>query len=147
SRRVVRRTEQLDVIDFLPVRSGDAATAECLPDAPGEVGEPLDIGKVQHLPVLTDEEEPVAAPGHVADDLADSIDCDGDRCGVAIARHVLDGNAVAAGPVERDDADGGLEAVRAGLNAAEVGERDRNADGAMPAHAEIANVIEVDDTG
>src|SRR5207249_2350918 len=65
----------------------------------------------------------------------------------AVAGHVLDGNGVAPGVVEGDDADGRVEAVRAGGDAAEVGQRDGDADGAVAAHADGADVVEEDDAG
>src|SRR5262249_36981499 len=135
------------MVYFLSTFSGNPVTDKGLPDAPGKVGKPLDIGEIQRLSVLTDEEEPVAAPGDVAADLADALDRDADIRGMAIARHVLDGDAVPPRVLERDDADRRFQAIGAGADTAEVGKRDRNADRPVTTHADGAHVVEVDHAG
>ena len=46
-----------------------------------------------------------------------------------------------------DDADGRFDAMVTRLDPAQVRQRDDQADGAVPAHAEIADVVEKDDPG
>jgi len=46
-----------------------------------------------------------------------------------------------------DDADGGFDAVLAGLDAVEMGEGDGEADHAVATHAEVSGVVEEDDCG
>ena len=47
----------------------------------------------------------------------------------------------------RDLPNGRVDAVLAGLDAAQMRERDHQADGAVPAHADRADVVEEDDAG
>src|SRR5207244_13342260 len=77
-RPIARRAEQLDVVDLLPLSASNAAADERPPDAPGEVGQAFDVRQLQILPVRADQEEPVAAPGHVAGDRAAALDRHGD---------------------------------------------------------------------
>src|SRR5204863_527321 len=84
------------VVDLLAAGPGDPLAHQRPPDAPGEVGEPGHVGRLQLLAVPADQEEPVTAPGHVAGDRADPLDVDGDAPGVPVARHVLDGDLIAA---------------------------------------------------
>src|SRR5262249_34139023 len=84
-RDVGRRAEQLGGVDGAAVGPGDAVALQGAADAPGEVGQVLDVGQPQLLAVLGDEEEPVAAPGHVAGDGAEVLDTYRDVLGVAVA--------------------------------------------------------------
>ena len=45
----------------------------------------------------------------------------------------------------RDHADGGLDPMVARLDASQISQRDHQADGAVPAHAEVADIVEEDD--
>src|SRR5207253_9255090 len=83
--RVVRRPNELDVVDLLSACARDPIPLECLPNPPGEVGQLFDMGKVQSLPMTADEVEPVASPGYIAGNGADALGLDPDILGVAVA--------------------------------------------------------------
>src|SRR5207248_10873550 len=103
--RVPRRAVQLNVVDLLPAGPGDLFADERFADAASEVRQLGDAGHFQLLAVVADQEEPVAAPGHVAGHGAEAFDPHPDVGVPAVARHVLDGDVVAAGVLEGDDAD------------------------------------------
>jgi len=120
--------EEFDVVDLGAAPAGDAAAGEGLADAQGEISKRVDVGEFQGQAVAAGEEKPVPAPGDVADDLAVSVDHDADAGGGAVAGDVLDGDAAVVVEAGGDDADGGVDAVFARLDAAEVGEGDDQPD-------------------
>src|SRR5439155_9260608 len=115
--------------------------------APAEVGERLDVVALEALPVIRDEEEPVAAPGHVAGDATVAAHRDGHGARVPVARYVADGDAPVAAELRGHDTDGRGDAMAPGAQAPEVRQGRDDADGAMPAHAERAHGVEEDDRG
>jgi len=72
--RASRWAEQLDMVDFLSIASGDALTYQRISNAPGVVGEPFGIREIELLGMIANEKEPVAAPGNVTCYRADTID-------------------------------------------------------------------------
>src|SRR5262249_8009015 len=96
--RVPRPAEQLHVIAPLSVCSGNALARQFLANLPGEVGQLVDARQLQLLSVLANEEEPVAAPRHVARDRAVPQQLDAHAGGAAPARDVLDRDTPAAVP-------------------------------------------------
>ena len=92
--------------------------------------------------VIGDEEKPVAAVGDVSGDVAD-WDC----FGFAIGGDVADADAMIGMEGGGDDADGGLDAMGADGDASEVMQGGDEADHAVAAHAEQADVVEKGDTG
>ena len=66
---------------------------------------------------------------------------------MAVARDVLDPDRVVVDEVDRDHADRCFEFRNAVANAAEVRERNRHADRAVAAHAEVARIVEEDHAG
>lgn len=135
-----RGAVEFDMVDF-----GVTLSVHGLADGPGVSGEGLQIGEFDALGGVVNEKEPVAAPGDVASDgaVAGDLDCDA-RCG-AVGGDVVDGDFEVRVKLGFHDADGGFNAVEAGLNPPHVGERDGEADGAMAAHVEVADVVEEDD--
>ena len=61
-----------------------------------------------------------------------------------VTRHILNCDRVVAAVFERDDANRRFQSMRARLDPAQMRECDRDADGPVPAHAEITDVIEKD---
>ncbi len=136
------RAEQFDVIDF-----GISLGVDGLTDAPGEVSEGIDVGEIQIEAMGFHEEEPVAAPGDIAGDGSDAGDLDGQVVGLAMAGDVGDGDGTVGVEGGGDGADGGVDAECTGVELVEVGEGDNEADGAVAAHAEVADVVEEEDAG
>src|SRR5215469_2684307 len=95
--------------------------------------------------MLFHKKKPVAAPGHVASHLAESRDLDRDFPSLAIARNVTHGYFPAWVESCSDDSNRRFYAMFPGSNAAQVRQRNHQADGAMAAHAEIADVVKEDD--
>jgi len=143
-----RGAEQLDVVDLRAVRAGDVLRLERAADAPREVGQPLDLRQreIRHRRELrrVDEEEPVAAPGHVAGDGADAGHVQRHAGAVAPARHVEHRDVAVGVELGLDRADGGVEPMPARPDAAQVRQRRDDADRAVPAHAQQAHVVEED---
>ncbi|MDQ1132240.1 hypothetical protein QE386_000835 [Pseudoxanthomonas winnipegensis] len=96
---------------------------------------------------LFGDEEPVAAPGDVAGDLAVAGDLHGHRGGVAIALHVVDRDPAIGLQRGADRADRRLDQVLARTDPAELGQGPHHADRAVPAHAQVADVVEEDHAG
>ena len=69
------------------------------------------------------------------------------RGAIAIRGHVADGDAIAGVQDEGDGAYRRVEGMLAGLDAAQMRERDGDADGSVSAHAQVAGVVEEDDAG
>ena len=144
-RRVGRRPEQLDVVDQPAARPGDPVRLDRLPDAPRHVGQPIDVAELDRLAVVGHQEEPVPAPGDVTGHGAVSRHLDRHALAVAVARHVPHGHPAVGVERRGDGADRRLDAVGARADAAHVGERDDQPDGAVAAHPERADVVEEDD--
>ena len=137
-----RGAVKFDMVDF-----GVALGVDGLADGPGVSGEGFQIGEFDALEGVVDEKEPVAAPGDIAGHGAVAGDFDGDARCCAVGGDVVDGDFQIGVKLGFHDSDGGFNAVEAGLDPPHVGERDGEADGAVAAHVEVADVIEEDDAG
>src|ERR1700733_3167992 len=67
--------------------------------------------------------------------------------GMAATLDVFDGRVVLVAQFDANDADRRFESVRAEADTAEMRERHGGADRRVPAHAEIADVVEEDQAG
>src|SRR5437868_14962773 len=101
----------------------------------------IDIFERQLFIVLLDEEKAIAAPGDVAGDAAEARHFDGDILLLAPARDVGDGYLPVGGERGTHHADRRIDAMLARLDAAEVRERDHQADRAVAAHADGADAV------
>ena len=109
------------------------------------MGERACILQRQFLPVVVHEEEPVPTPRNIAMHGAEARHMHRHLLGEAEARHVGYAHPVCIVQHHGHIANGGLDDVRAGGQLAEMVQRDREADGAVPAHAQHADVVEEDD--
>src|SRR5579862_6319933 len=94
---------------------------------------------------MLDEIKPVAAPGDIPGYRADARHFAGHVLCPAIARHVVYRNRAVLTEGGGHDAGARLEPMHAGLQTPEVRECCDHADRAVPAHAEIRDVVEEDD--
>jgi len=99
------------------------------------------------MPGMLAEEKPVAAPGNVATDLADSCHFNIDIFSVSIRWNVLNRHFVLLDQLKFHSADGCIEMIATGVNATEILKCNSNANGAMTAHVEWTDIVEKDDTG
>src|SRR6185503_14205678 len=136
------RPEQLHVIDV-----GKSLRVHRLADAPAGVGQRLHVFDFENLAVVLDEEKQVAAPRNIAGDAAEARHLDAHAFLPPPARHVLDRDLPVSIEKCGHDANRRVDAVLARLDASHVRERDHQADGAVAAHADHADVVEVDDAG
>src|SRR2546426_2121610 len=141
---VWRRREELDVVDLGAVAAGDAVGGQRLAYAPGGVGQRLDLVERNWRVRPVDEEEPVAAPGDITADDTEPRYLDRHGLVPAVRRHVLDRDALVVVQGAGDRADDGIDAVHAGRDAAEVAQGFDHADRAVAAHADVADIVEVD---
>ena len=141
----MRRTHQLDVIDHRAAVARDALVFKCAADAKRVSGE---FGRIFQLQRSVDasEKEPIAAPSDVTDDRADAWNFDGNRCLSPVAADILHRDVAVRLESDFYIPDGRFEAMHARFDAAEVSERGNNPDRAMPTHAQVAGVVEEDDT-
>ena len=73
----------------------------CLANAPGDLGEAFGVLQGNGLAVVLHQEEPVAAPGDVADIRPQAGNVDGDMPGRPVAGHVVDRHVVVVFERER----------------------------------------------
>src|SRR5206468_6152558 len=87
----------------------------------------------------------VTSPGDVADDrsVAGDFHLDGTR--QSITRNVGDGHTSRVMQARLNDANGSLNAMLARADPAQVRQRGYQADHSMPAHPQVADVVEKDD--
>ena len=93
------------------------------------------------------QEEPVAAPGDVAGDDAETLDLDANVLEMPVAIDVVDDRVISVDQFDADHADRRLEAMAPRSDATEMRQRRRGADRPVAAHAEKADVVEEDQTG
>jgi hypothetical protein len=137
--------EKLNMINFAAVFTAMHGASQFGPDGKRGFGQPGDVGAFDRARRSVDQEEPIAAPGDIARDDAETLDGDFQAPPMDVARHVLDGGFVAAVKLDRDDSDRRLETVNACPDATHVRESHCSADGAVTAHAEKAGVVEEDE--
>src|SRR5919199_1637489 len=142
---VPARTDELDVIDRSATYAGHSRTIKRRADAPGKVRQMLDLFEAQILPMIVDQEEPVAAPGHVSGDLPIPLDLDGDLLCMTKAGHIIDSHAPIFEEARRHRTHRRFNAMLAHADPAKIGERGHEADGAMAAHSQVGNVVEEND--
>lgn len=145
----MRRRKDFDVVDFGVVYAGDVGSGECLTDGPCEVGERVNVAEGEFVRrsagVFTDEEKPVAAISHIADDISVAGYLDRNTCLIAKCGDVVNGDFVGGVEVDLYGADGGVDPVLAGLDKVEMSEGGGDTDHAMSAHSEVACIVEEDD--
>src|SRR5208283_5016696 len=139
--------EQLDVVDLAAAGAMDALLAQGPADGPGVTRELLQMVQIQRITVVVGEEEPVAAPGHVAVHVAMTGHVNNGVAQQSVRGHVAESHFAVFVEFRGDNADRRLDAMDAGTDAAHPGQRDHQADGPMAAHAQIADVVEEDDAG
>src|ERR1019366_8836522 len=140
--------KEFDVIDHAAIVAGDAVGLEALADAPRKIGEFIDAFECDLLSVAAAQEEPVAGPGDVSVDPADARRLHRDVRGAAVAGDVAQGHSAIGVQVRVDVAHHGLQAdAGAALDAAHVFQGGQQADGAVAAHAQVADVVEEDHAG
>ncbi|MCY1532882.1 hypothetical protein D9M68_681780 [compost metagenome] len=139
--------EQLDMVDRPAVFATDVLVFQGLHHCAGIGGEGVEVVAGDALAVVGDEEEPVAAPGDIAGDAAEPGHVQAHVLAVAVGRHVAHAHrtVVVQGGFHR--AHRGFDAVHARLDASQVRQRGHQPDGAVAAHAEVAAVVEKDDSG
>ena len=91
------------------------------------------------------EEEPIAAPGDVSAHGSQTLDLDRDRFGETITLDILDRRRAAVDQLHADHPDRGLEAMASGLEPAHMRKRHGETDRPVAAHADSADIVEVDD--
>src|SRR5579863_3218650 len=95
--------------------------------------------------MIADQKEPISAPCDVAVNRAVAGNFDRDFRLFAVARNVYDGHFPGLVQSCRDEAHGRLDAMVADFNFPKIGKRNNEADGAMNAHPEVADVVKEDD--
>lgn len=145
--RIGARGEELDVVDLAPVVAAHARCGERLTDPPGEVGELVDVREGQLRAVIVDEEEPVAAPGHVSvhDPVSGNVEAHGPRD--PATRNVAHLDLAVEMEGGGDRAGRSVEAVQTGPDPTEMGQRRDHSDRPMHAHPEGPDVVEEEEPG
>src|SRR6266851_3487841 len=132
------------MIDLLTVAPRYALAYQRLTDLPGALHQLFVVVQLQFLAVVVHEKEPIAAPGHVACHRTISFDFDSHRFEVPVAGDVADCHFAGFVKGCRYHADRSFNAMLARLNAPQVGECGHDAYGPVPAHPDIADVVEED---
>ncbi|KGC40060.1 hypothetical protein DO73_4432 [Burkholderia pseudomallei] len=136
--------EQLDVIDRRAVAARHARALERRAHRRRVRGERRDVLARDALAVIAHEEEPVAAPRDVARHRAVPRHVDDDVLRVPVREHVAHAHGQIVVQRRLDVAHRRLDPMHARPDASHVVQRAHEADRAVPAHAEIARVVEED---
>ena len=116
-----------------------------LPDAPRQVGELFHIGEFEGLPVRFHEEKPIATPRHVPSDWPHARHVHPHALRMPMAGDVVQRHAPIVMQRGRDDPHARLDAMLPRLDAPQVRQRGHQANRAMPAHLQHADVVEEND--
>src|SRR5262249_50758446 len=108
----LRRAKQLDMIDLVTIRAGDAIALQRLANTHSEIGQRVEIVERQSLTVIVDEKKPVAAPGDVARHWSNVLNVDGYTREISVTRHVRDLDFAVFVEMRHDDANRSLNAMR-----------------------------------
>lgn len=141
------RAEKFDVIDFRATLPGDLLPGQLLADSPGELRKGVDVFESDFHTVILDEEEPIAAPSDVACEFSVAGNIHSDICSAAVTGDVFDGDFAVGMETRGDFANGRFDVMTSWRKFPQIGERDEQADGAVPTHSEVTDIIKKDDPG
>ena len=110
------------MVDHTAVRAANALGLQRLLDSRGELGQRLQVVAGDALRVFGDQEEPVAAPGHIASDGTVTGHVHRQPVVQAKSGHVAHADRAVFVQRGADRADGGFDAMYTGLDTAQVGE-------------------------
>lgn len=136
---VPRRPKEFDVVDFRKPLS-----IHCSPSAPGEICELLDVLQLKCLPVLFYQKKPVSTPRYIAEDWARARNTDLQAFCLAKAGDVFHRDRAIAVKSRAHDARARIDRMLALTNSPHMRKCGNKSNGAVPAHAEITNVVEKD---
>ncbi|MNT08118.1 hypothetical protein D3C72_1428500 [compost metagenome] len=143
------------MIDDGAVGASDARRLQGVADGPGVMGQRVDVVRRNALQgldhalaaFLVDKKEPISAPGDVTDYFAVAGHVNAHGAMQAIGGHIAHADRPVVVQEGADGADRRFNAVFAGTDAGQVGQRGDQADGAVAAHPQVAGVVEEDDAG
>lgn len=135
------------MVNLSAIGASDAIAIECLPDSPRVIGEPIEIGEGELEWKIVSQEKPIATPSDVARDFSETFQFDRDASSRAVAGDIENGDFVIFVKQRFNDADRSFNPVQTGLDSAEILQRNREANRAMPAHAKVTDVIKEDHSG
>ena len=135
------------MIDLMTIVAFNTRTRQGLSNALSKLHQRIEILEHEILPVIVDEEKPVAAPRNITRHWSKSGHVNSNFCREPVARHVCHFNFATLVEMRDHDADGSLDAMCAGTDAIQVCEGRNEADGPMSAHAEITDAVEEDHSG
>jgi hypothetical protein len=136
---------KFDVVDLCALGTANAGGSERLPDLPGEMDELVKVRSCNRVGMMFDQKKPVPSPRNIAGHGTESGYFDIDGSGPAVARDVFEGHGAVFVQRNSYDAYRCLNAVSAGVNSAQIGERSYDTDRSMPAHAQASAVVEEND--
>ncbi len=133
------------MVDVGAVFATNSCAFQRVTNATAEVHERLDVGERKLLAVIRHQEKPVSSPRDVAGHGSIARHADGHGPRESETSHVGDRHAPVFVELGGDDADRRFDPVLSGRNAPDARQRDDEPDHAVPAHSEVANVVEEDD--
>jgi hypothetical protein len=131
--------KQLNVVDFRV-----ALRIDRLAQAPRQLCQRVDIGQLDRLALVRNEKEPVSAPCNIAFHWTKTRDIDDNLPGLAVARYIGNADRAIGVQLRIYRTDRRVDAVGARCKAPHVCERRNQPDGSVPAHAEVADIVEKD---
>ena len=141
----VRRVgKQLDVIDLGAVVASNIISVQRISYGNRKICQLLKVRELDTERMIAYEKKPISSPCDVASDSSKTFDIDLDIFCDAITVDV--GNCYRTVGIQRglDVSDGRLDLVCSGSDSAKILERFYEPDRAVPAHSEIADVVEID---
>src|SRR6266487_3506424 len=139
-----RGSAQLNMIYLLAARAGNSSAGQCLPNSPGKFSEDINIVECQSLTMIIDEEKPVSTPGHVAGNRTNLRNIHGYICSQSITGHIRDRNVTFFIEAGFNRSHRSFNAMSSRFDPIQIVQRGDNADRSVPAHSQVANVIEKD---
>src|SRR5579863_637170 len=110
---VARRPEELDMIDLGAVCAGDIILTKGDSNSQCDIAEAIGMGEIEGLPIIANQEKPIATPCNVAGHSADSVHVNRNVFGETIAGNVLERRRVRAVVLDRNPPDGALKKAAA----------------------------------
>src|ERR1043165_413548 len=135
------------MIDLVSVGRCYSGTREGVSSFQCELHQTFEVFELQFLAVIVDEKKPIATPRDIAGNWSIGRHVNCNFRSSPITRDVRDFDASFVIEMCDDDADRCLDAMCAGTDAIQVGQRGDDTDSPVPAHSQVTHAIEKDDTG
>src|SRR5579884_39 len=134
------------MVNQCSIRTRDSLPLKRLANMPGKLSQRIDTFIPQFLPMIFNQKEPVPSPRDITRHSTIIAHLHTHIFGIAISRHIVNSNPTIRKQFCRHHTYRRLDAMQAWLDAPQKSQRRDEADGAMPTHSQIGNVVEENNT-